>query len=156
MENIISVRNLEVSFKSPTNKKELMRIIRGVDFDIPKGSIVGFIGESGSGKSVTAKTLLKMNTNSTTVASSITIDGINVLEGENPKSTIIDEQIRTTETDLKKAKKDDKKKELKKSLRKLKNEKISQTTNADSFKMTENKYIDSYSFNTLYKLKFYN
>ncbi|TCG10926.1 ABC transporter ATP-binding protein [Mycoplasma todarodis] len=141
MENIISVRNLEVSFKSPTNKKELMRIIRGVDFDIPKGSIVGFIGESGSGKSVTAKTLLKMNSNSTTMASSILIDGVNVLEGENPSTTVLDEKIRTAETNLKKAKKDDKKKEIKKSLRKLKNEKHSHTTNRDSFKMTDNKKI---------------
>ncbi len=80
MENIISVRNLEVSFKNPTKKKELMHIIRSVDFDIPKGSIVGFIGESGSGKSVTAKTLLKMNENSTTTASVMSIDGINILE----------------------------------------------------------------------------
>ncbi|CAM9114609.1 ABC transporter ATP-binding protein [Mycoplasma marinum] len=123
-ENIISVRGLEVSFKSSTKKKEITRIIRGVNFDIPKAKIVGFIGESGSGKSVTAKTLLNMNNNSITNANKIEIDGISLLEGKaKPVSST---QIQELETKLSKAKKKEKQKELRMKINRLKNDEKSQ------------------------------
>lgn len=79
-EKIVEVKNLRVGFRSSKNKKKIIDIVRGVDFDIYKGEIVGFIGESGSGKSVTAKTLLGINVNSNTTAETMTLSGIDLLE----------------------------------------------------------------------------
>ncbi|MCR8613083.1 MAG: ATP-binding cassette domain-containing protein [Mycoplasma sp.] len=49
--------NLEKYF---INKNEVVRAIDNVSFDIKKGEIVGLIGESGSGKSTTAKAFVRL------------------------------------------------------------------------------------------------
>tara|TARA_B100001123_G_C15277515_1_gene1012761 strand:- start:307 stop:1884 length:1578 start_codon:yes stop_codon:yes gene_type:complete len=54
MSNIISIKNLSISF----NKKE--NVVDSVSFDIPKGKTVALVGESGSGKTVTALSILKL------------------------------------------------------------------------------------------------
>ena len=83
MKKLVDVKNLHVSLPSSKKRKNLVNIIRGIDFEINKNQIVGFIGESGSGKSVTAKTLLGINPNATTKADKIEIDSINVLTPNN-------------------------------------------------------------------------
>ena len=56
MENIIEVKNLTVDIK---RKHEAdVPLIKGINFSVPKGKILGIIGESGSGKSITMKSLL--------------------------------------------------------------------------------------------------
>ncbi|MBB3810042.1 ABC transporter ATP-binding protein [Pseudochelatococcus contaminans] len=50
-EVVISVRNLEVGFGSKT-------IMKGLNLDIYKGEILGFVGGSGTGKSVLTRTIL--------------------------------------------------------------------------------------------------
>lgn len=80
MSSIIDVKNLNISFKS---KKKIINIIRGVDFQIMPGQMVGFIGESGSGKSVTAKSLLGINENSITSADTLTILGNDMIGKDN-------------------------------------------------------------------------
>ncbi|NVN84527.1 MAG: ABC transporter ATP-binding protein [Rhodopseudomonas sp.] len=47
---VLSVRNLRVEF--PT-RRELLHAIDGVSFDIARGEVLGVVGESGAGKSVT-------------------------------------------------------------------------------------------------------
>jgi peptide/nickel transport system ATP-binding protein len=47
---VLSVRNLQVEFAS---RRGLLRAIDGVSFDIAKGEVLGVVGESGAGKSVT-------------------------------------------------------------------------------------------------------
>lgn len=47
---ILSVRNLQVEFAS---RRGTLRAIDGVSFDIAKGEVLGVVGESGAGKSVT-------------------------------------------------------------------------------------------------------
>src|SRR5437870_4374218 len=46
----LSVRNLEVEFLT---RRSTLRAINGVSFDIAKGEVLGVVGESGAGKSVT-------------------------------------------------------------------------------------------------------
>ncbi|UFZ06939.1 ABC transporter ATP-binding protein [Bradyrhizobium ontarionense] len=47
---VLSVRNLQVEFAS---RRGTLRAIDGVSFDIAKGEVLGVVGESGAGKSVT-------------------------------------------------------------------------------------------------------
>ena len=54
MNNIISIKNLSISFDKKTN------VVDSVSFNIPKGKTVGLVGESGSGKTVTALSILKL------------------------------------------------------------------------------------------------
>src|SRR6478752_1918519 len=49
-EPVLSVRNLEVEFLT---RRSTLRAIDGVSFDIAKGEVLGVVGESGAGKSVT-------------------------------------------------------------------------------------------------------
>src|SRR3954447_22384428 len=48
--SVLSVRNLQVEFAS---RRGTLRAIDGVSFDIAKGEVLGVVGESGAGKSVT-------------------------------------------------------------------------------------------------------
>jgi len=54
---ILSVRDLHVSFRV---KKEILQAVRGVTFDVYEQEIIGIVGESGCGKSATAKALLQL------------------------------------------------------------------------------------------------
>jgi peptide/nickel transport system ATP-binding protein len=47
---VLSVRNLQVEFAT---RRGVLRAIDGVSFDIAKGEVLGVVGESGAGKSVT-------------------------------------------------------------------------------------------------------
>jgi peptide/nickel transport system ATP-binding protein len=49
-EPVLSVRNLQVEFAT---RHDRLRAIDGVSFDIAKGEVLGVVGESGAGKSVT-------------------------------------------------------------------------------------------------------
>ena len=49
-EPVLSVRNLQVEFAT---RRSTLRAIDGVSFDIAKGEVLGVVGESGAGKSVT-------------------------------------------------------------------------------------------------------
>src|ERR1700709_2662150 len=47
---VLSVRNLRVEFAP---RRSVLRAIDGISFDIAKGEVLGVVGESGAGKSVT-------------------------------------------------------------------------------------------------------
>lgn len=53
MENILEVRNLTKKYKDVG--------IENITFNVPKGSIVGFIGRNGAGKTTTIKTILDIS-----------------------------------------------------------------------------------------------
>ena len=56
-ENILSVQNLHTSFH--TDKGEV-KAVNGVTFNLEKGKILGIVSESGSGKSVTAYSIMRI------------------------------------------------------------------------------------------------
>jgi oligopeptide transport system ATP-binding protein len=54
-ETILEVKNLKIYFYTDNG---IVRAVDGVDFDLKKGETLGIVGETGSGKSITALTLL--------------------------------------------------------------------------------------------------
>jgi oligopeptide/dipeptide ABC transporter ATP-binding protein len=52
---VIEVRDLRVHFES---KDRVVRAVDGVSFDLCENEILGIVGETGSGKSITARTLM--------------------------------------------------------------------------------------------------
>lgn len=50
-DTVLDVRNLQVEFK-PDGR--LIRAVKGISFQVPRGQTIGIVGESGSGKSVTS------------------------------------------------------------------------------------------------------
>ncbi len=56
-ERILQVINLTTSFKTERGK---MNAVQGVSFDVNKGEILGVVGESGCGKSVTSQSILRL------------------------------------------------------------------------------------------------
>ena len=55
---IVQVHNFSVTFR--LNKTESFEAVKGIDFSIAKGQILGLIGESGSGKSVTSQAITRL------------------------------------------------------------------------------------------------
>jgi peptide/nickel transport system ATP-binding protein len=56
-EPLVSVRDLTVQF---TGGARPVRAVNGVSFDLARGEVLGVLGESGSGKSVTLRALLRI------------------------------------------------------------------------------------------------
>lgn len=68
----LKVDNLQVSFRD-------RQAVKGISFEIPPGARVGLIGESGSGKSVTALSLMGLLDEGARVSGSICLDGEELL-----------------------------------------------------------------------------
>jgi len=54
---MLEVKNLTIELKSPSNN---FIILRNISFSLKKGEILGIAGESGSGKTILAKSILKL------------------------------------------------------------------------------------------------
>ncbi len=57
-ENLLEIKNLSFSFKTYGGT---VKAVRDVSFDLRKGEILGIVGESGCGKSVTAQCIMRLN-----------------------------------------------------------------------------------------------
>lgn len=77
----INIRDVEFSYSEKTGK-----VLCGVDFDIPKNTAVGLVGESGAGKSTLADILLGILQPE---KGEICIDGINIKEVPRLWSSLI-------------------------------------------------------------------
>jgi peptide/nickel transport system ATP-binding protein len=71
---VIQIRNLRVTFGG------VVRAVDGVDLELRAGEVVALIGESGSGKSVTLRSLLRLHSRrASKVEGAITVEGRDVL-----------------------------------------------------------------------------
>ena len=63
-EILLQVKDLRVHFRSGFlfgSAKNYVKAVDGISFSVPKGSTFGLVGESGCGKSTTARTLVRLN-----------------------------------------------------------------------------------------------
>jgi oligopeptide transport system ATP-binding protein len=57
MENILEIKNLSLNFYTPSGEIEALR---NINLQLEKGEILGIVGESGCGKTVLSKTVLRL------------------------------------------------------------------------------------------------
>ncbi|MTH55466.1 ATP-binding cassette domain-containing protein [Bacillus mangrovi] len=67
-EKVLEVRNLSVGF---TREKTVIDVVKSVDLTLNKGEILGVVGESGCGKSVTSMALMGLLPNTSSVRGEI-------------------------------------------------------------------------------------
>ena len=75
--SVLSVRDLQVTYRTQGGD---VPAVRGVSFDIPKGTVLGLAGESGCGKSTIAGAILRLHSAKTKIEGNITLDGQDVLQ----------------------------------------------------------------------------
>ncbi len=77
MEKILEVRNLSVSFDSPKGE---VQAVRDVSFSLKKGEVLAIVGESGCGKSVLCKSIMKLLPKSARIKEgSILVNGTDII-----------------------------------------------------------------------------
>lgn len=78
-ETLLEVKDLRTQFKR--GKKDWITAVNGVSFNVNAGEIVGLVGESGCGKSVTSLSVMRLhNERLTKITGSIKFDGKEVLD----------------------------------------------------------------------------
>ncbi len=75
---LLDVKDLKVSFMTYAGE---VQAVRGVSFDVKQGEALAIVGESGCGKSVTAKSLMQLNPSppAQIMGGSIHLDGVDIL-----------------------------------------------------------------------------
>lgn len=78
MEKILNVKDLSISFKTEFG---LVNPVNGVSFDVKSNEILGIVGESGCGKSITAYSVIRLLPNNSLLGENtqITFEGENIL-----------------------------------------------------------------------------
>ena len=77
-EVLLDVRGLKTSFKTPEGT---VRAVTGVDFNVRRGEILGLVGESGCGKSVTSFSIMRLiNPPGRIEGGEVTFDGQDLLK----------------------------------------------------------------------------
>ncbi|MBM7785524.1 ABC transporter ATP-binding protein [Tenggerimyces flavus] len=56
-DTVVSIRDLHVEFPTVIGR---VRALNGVSYDVPRGKVLGIVGESGCGKSVTARAIMQI------------------------------------------------------------------------------------------------
>ena len=74
---IVDVRGLTVDFA--TGSGNSVRAVAGVDLTLRPGETLALLGESGSGKSVTLRALMRLHPKSARFGGSVVVDGRNIL-----------------------------------------------------------------------------
>lgn len=72
---MIDIRDLSVTFR---HGGKAVRAVNGVSLSVKPGEVVALLGESGSGKSVTMRSLLRLHPKGTLIEGGMTVDGRDV------------------------------------------------------------------------------
>lgn len=72
---MIDIRDLSVTFR---RGGKTVRAVNGVSLSVQPGEVVALLGESGSGKSVTMRSLLRLHPKGTLIEGAMTVDGRDV------------------------------------------------------------------------------
>jgi peptide/nickel transport system ATP-binding protein len=79
----VELKDMRVEFRAPGKRIEA---VNGVDLQLRQGEVVALIGESGSGKSVTLRTVMRLHPERhTRITGTLDVNGKNVL-GMNPRT----------------------------------------------------------------------
>lgn len=73
---MIDIKNLSVTFR---RGGKAVKAVNGVSLSVKPGEVVALLGESGSGKSVTMRSLLRLHPKGTLIEGGMTVDGRDVL-----------------------------------------------------------------------------
>ena len=73
---VLSVKDLHVEFPSEDG---VVKAVRGIDFELATGEVLGIVGESGSGKSVTSLAIMGLLPPGAKASGSITLHGTELL-----------------------------------------------------------------------------
>ncbi|MGJ3265466.1 MAG: ABC transporter ATP-binding protein [Salinarimonas sp.] len=73
---LVEVSDLRVEVRTPGSR---LTILHGLDFSLEAGKVLCVLGESGSGKSMTMRALMRLVPASATISGRVRIDGIDVL-----------------------------------------------------------------------------
>ena len=57
---LLETKDLKVHFPMKNDKKVVIKAVDGVSFQIPEGKTFGLVGESGCGKSTTARAIIRL------------------------------------------------------------------------------------------------
>ena len=75
-DTVMEVSGLTVTFRSADGP---VQAVRGVDYTLRRGEVLGIVGESGSGKSVTSMAVMGLLPNTATITGSVNFDGQDLL-----------------------------------------------------------------------------
>ena len=78
-ENVLEVRNLETHI---VLRRGIVKAVDGVSFDLRRGEVLGLVGESGCGKSLTALSIMRLlpRGGARTVGGEVRLGGANILD----------------------------------------------------------------------------
>ncbi len=60
MSTLLQVKDLQMHFPLRNNKKVVIKAVNGVSFEVKKGQTLGLVGESGCGKTTTARMIIRL------------------------------------------------------------------------------------------------
>ncbi len=76
-EGTLRVEDLAVTFRS---KRKAVEAVRGISFTVEAGKTLVLLGESGSGKSVSARSVLRLYSDAVEISGSATLGGVELLD----------------------------------------------------------------------------
>ncbi len=86
VEPLVAVRDLHVRFARDAHEGQTIHAVNGTSFELAEGEVLGVLGESGSGKSVTLRAMLRiLPRHRSTITGSIRVAGKDVLALAGPE-----------------------------------------------------------------------